>query len=66
MQLAIFELKSFLKHFDIPTNNKKEYQKMEINQDLVKSFAFYGGILAFKTLLMSGLTARQRFAKKVK
>ena len=39
---------------------------MEVNPELVKSFAFYGAILAGKTLLNIPLTVRQRFAKKVR
>ena len=38
---------------------------MDLNRDLIKSFAFYGALLAGKTLMMSFLTARQRFATGV-
>lgn len=36
-----------------------------ISEDLFKEFAFWGTILVLKTLAMSLLTARQRFAKNV-
>ena len=36
-----------------------------IDNEVFKAFAFYGALLAGKMMVMSFLTARQRFAKKV-
>ena len=36
-----------------------------VNSELARTFAFYGGLLAVKTGLMSLLTVRHRISKKV-
>ena len=36
-----------------------------VNPELARTFAFYGGLLAVKTGLMSLLTVRHRISKKV-
>jgi len=37
---------------------------MNIDSELFGSFAFHAGLLAVKTLCMTGLTIRMRFKKK--
>jgi hypothetical protein len=39
---------------------------MELRSDLIEAFAFYSALLLAKVLVMSFLTARQRFGKKVR
>lgn len=38
---------------------------MNFNQEAFATFAFYGGLLVAKTLVMAFLTARQRVSKGV-
>ena len=38
---------------------------MNVDQDLFSAYAFYAGVVTLKMLVMSFLTARQRFANGV-
>ena len=38
---------------------------MNVDQDLFSAYAFYAGVVTLKMLIMSFLTARQRFANGV-
>ena len=38
---------------------------MNVDQDLFSAYAFYAGVVTVKMLIMSFLTARQRFANGV-
>ena len=38
---------------------------MDVDQDLFSAYAFYAGVVTLKMLVMSFLTARQRFANGV-
>lgn len=39
--------------------------KFDVSDDVFQSYAFFSGILVVKMLVMSFLTAKQRFANKV-
>ena len=42
-------------------NNRKKKSRMDVEKELFAAYAFYAGIVTLKMLIMSPLTARQRF-----